>query len=504
MSKPFAPVRASWEMPRPLPFLTPYPVEIRLQRQNAAIDLDARILATGDMDFMAELAELRLLHTRGDVLPVELEIADLDLPPGGYTIKLTPRELRLRGQDAAGLFYARQTFLQVAGFLSGRVPELFIRDYPRYPVRAVMIDMGRGIFTKELLKQVIRRISRLKYNVLHMHLFDDQLMGLRFETLPQLGRENPYALSIADLKEIIDYARTQHVEVAPEIESWGHVGSIIHHYPELFGAPGQYEGRAIGISPRSFDLFERMYREIVPLVSDRAMVHLGLDEASWKTLDDLPEPENWNPERLVGELHTRLQRVARDCGKSIRTAIWADHGGRPVPQEFRNEIIVEPWAYHEWLEDEIVQYVRKYTAAGAPFIMGAGESSAHPAGAFGATRIWCREAFYSPNCLGVAVCLWEGNDFTRQLVSVFGGATPAWNPLAADVIARDRYRERAYNAIGARLRSYQTLFEDAAEETIIQARGPRVFRGFFLDGPQAGLPVAETVTEVEREVHDWE
>ncbi len=503
MSKAFAPVRAAWEMDRIFPFLTPYPQQIRLVAPER-INLNHRVLMTDSVLFLDELAELELLHTHGEALPVTLRIADLQLPAGGYEIQFTPNALILTGQDATGLFYARQTFLQLAGFLSGRVPSFIIRDWPHYPVRAVMVDMGRAGYTAEFLKLIVRRIARLKYNVLHLHLFDDQLMGIRFDTLPELGTENPYALSMAELKGVIDYARTQHVTVAPEIESWGHAGSVIHHYPSLFGAPGKYEGRAFGISPRTFDLCERMYREIVPLVDNQAMVHLGLDEASWKLLDDLPDREHWTPERLVGELHTRLQRVAQDCKKNVQTVIWADHGGRPVPKEYRHEIIVEPWAYHEWLEKEIADYVKQYAANGAPFILGAGESSAHPAGTFGATRVWCREAHRTENCRGVLICLWEGNDFTRQLVSVFGGATPAWNPLAADEFEQDRYRERVFNAVGARLRSYQTLFRDASEENIIALRGPRIFRGFYLDGPLAGRPVARTVEEVESEVHDWE
>ena len=504
MTKDYLPLRKNGDDKRPLQFLTPYPQKLKLGQGGVDLGgLELKIVSSSSEDVIfleKELGLLGLKTSNGKSgYPIELSTRDLKLAGGSeaYVLKIDAGKAEIIGQGAAGLRYGIQTFLQIVGFLRGYAPALKISDWPHYKVRSVMIDMGRSVYPVPLIKRVVRIMARLKLNMLHMHLYDDQLMGLRFDKMP-LGSENPFAIPVAKLAEIVDYAKGYNVSICPEMESWGHVGSVVHHYPECYGAPGMWEGSSFGIGQETLGLLGRVYDEVIPCLADGAMVHLGLDEAKWQTLPSVKDPSSWTPERLVGELYDLLMATAKRHGKSVEMRIWADHGGRPIPSQIADKVIVEPWGYFERMRADIKVKVAKYSGEGkSPFIMGGGASSTHFSGTFGATRIWCREAMKSPNCQGINMCLWEGNFFDAFLPTLFGGATPAWNPAKAEMpSAKDSYREVLTGFIMARLLSFQSLFEDADAVAIAKDRGPRIYRGYYMDGIDAGQSVAPTVDKV--------
>ena len=167
---------------------------------------------------------------------------DMSIPSEGYRLSVRADSAFIAASELSGAFYGVQTLLQLLALHSGRLPLVEVSDWPAYAVRELMVDMGRAPFSLDLLRRIVRIMARLKLNSLHLHLCDDQLNSLRYEGLP-LGSENPYALSVADLRSLIEYSRRYCVKIVPEIEAWGHAGSILYHYPELYGAPGMWEDR---------------------------------------------------------------------------------------------------------------------------------------------------------------------------------------------------------------------------------------------------------------------
>ena len=49
-----------------------------------------------------------------------------------------------------------------------------------------MLDVSRHFFTKEEVKKYMVQMARYKYNVLHLHLSDDQGWRIEIKSLPQL------------------------------------------------------------------------------------------------------------------------------------------------------------------------------------------------------------------------------------------------------------------------------------------------------------------------------
>jgi hypothetical protein len=446
--------------------------------------------------FRDDLLDICGVDTQADqaCIPIILEIAGQDLHPEGYRLAIREHAITLTGDDRRGLLYAMQTLLQILAFSAAELDQLDIVDWPALRTRELMLDLGRAPFSMDLLKRCIRIMARLKLNTLHLHLFDDQLNSLRFDQLP-LGRENPCAISLDQLRQLIAYARSYHIAVVPELEFWGHAGSILHHYPHLYGGPGMWGGYSFGIGEELYTLIEQMLDEVVPVLDSPSDIHLGLDEAIWATLPSVKESDkaNYSPETHVGRLHDILQKVAARHGKQVRMRIWADHGGRPVPEAIRDKVVVEPWQYFEAKESDILEKVANFGGEGKPpFLLGGGMSSLHLQGTYGATRIWCQAGAAQPNCEGIDICFWESNDVASHLVGIYVGAGFAWNPHAQITRENDQLGEWVRGMYLRRMKRWQQAFRDADEAALRLDTGPNVHAGLYTDGPFAGTPVAPT------------
>jgi hypothetical protein len=506
----------------PLP-LSPYP--LNLVREDRSVPFPTAIAVHGldrdnpgmlrTVETMAQLfAMLPGVHgSFGSDGPYRIVFADNPAiaHAEGYTLTADEGGITVAARTAAGRFYGAQTvyqlltqvfhagrFLRFDAAVSARaaaaqrgVPVLRIEDEPRYAVRSFMADIGRAPFSVPLLQRLVRIMAHLKLNTLHLHLNDDELCGFRFEQLP-LGRENPLALTAADLRALVAYARSYHVAVLPEIESWGHVHSFTYHYPHLRGGPGQYGGSSFGIGEATYALLEKIYDEIVPCLEDTAAVHLGLDEAKWAVLPG-EEDRGHTPENMVGRLHELLMTVGARHGKKLTLHIWADHGGRPVPAALRDRIVVQPWGYAEQNIPTISAQMRAYGGAGkAPVMLGGGASWIRVHGDFEATRAWGLEGAAYPNVLGVTLCLWGTNDLAGRLITLYAGADSVWAPRPPPQPDQPYASERRRNACDQQMRQWQILFPDADPNAINADRGPEVELGRYLWPPRAGEAVAPT------------
>lgn len=421
----------------------------------------------------------------------------------GYSLEMKHDGCVVRGGASQGLFYGFQTLLQIlVQCKSGDSwPVVTIADRPKYNKRCFMVDMGRSAYNMKSLKRVVRILSRLKMNQLHLHLYDDELCGLKFEGFP-FGHDNPYSITIAEFSEIIDYANSYHIEIIPELEAWGHVASLVYHMPELNGGPGMYSGASFLCTEKTFTLMRELISQVVAVMPKKSTIHLGLDEAGWYLGDDMPS--DFTPCDLVQRYYDILQDVAKEQGKELTLRIWADHGGREVPKEIQHNVIIEPWEY--WIQQapDISEKIVKYSSGNMRWMMGAGNSGGHFRGAYSATRYWCQNAVESPNVDGVNVTMWIWNDLERKIVSLFNGAYYAWNPLAEPDFARLDDTEAYDRIVYPIMYWWQTNFRDAFFDDIQKDRGPLVYNGHYLWGEKHGQPVSPTVTFADTKAgHDY-
>ena len=185
----------------------------------------------------------------------------------GYTLSVTPKNITIKANEAAGIFYGVQTLLQLfpkdiedtvrASNVRWTAPCVTITDYPRFGWRGLMFDVSRHFFTKDQVKRFIDDMVRYKFNLLHMHLTDDEGWRIEIKSLPRLtqvgawnvkkvGYFGTFSAPAADeprnfggfytqddIRELVQYAKERFVNILPEVDVPGHSLAAVVSYPDL-------------------------------------------------------------------------------------------------------------------------------------------------------------------------------------------------------------------------------------------------------------------------------
>lgn len=193
--------------------------------------------------------------------------ADKETGKEGYRLSVTANHIIIRANEPAGLFYGVQTLLQLfpkeiesaalVTHIKWTAPVVDIMDYPRFGWRGMMFDVSRHFFSKSEVKHFIDDMVRYKYNLLHLHLTDDEGWRIEIKGLPKLtevgawrvnktgyfgtfsaplpGEPNDYGgfYTQDDIRELVKYAKERFVDIMPEIDVPGHSLAAIVSYPEL-------------------------------------------------------------------------------------------------------------------------------------------------------------------------------------------------------------------------------------------------------------------------------
>ncbi|WP_411273812.1 beta-N-acetylhexosaminidase [Daejeonella sp.] len=205
---------------------------------------------------------------------------DSKLGNEGYSLSVTPTLVTIKANKAAGLFYGAQSLIQMfpeeieskmqVKNISWTAPVAEIRDYPKLGWRGLMFDVARHFFTKNEVKQYIDAMARYKYNLLHLHLTDDEGWRIEIKGLPKLTEVGAWRVNRTgtfgdfipptaneprdyggfytqdDIRELITYAKDRFIDIMPEIDVPGHSLAAIAAYPDLSCTP-----EAVNYKPRS-------------------------------------------------------------------------------------------------------------------------------------------------------------------------------------------------------------------------------------------------------------
>ncbi|MFV0338938.1 MAG: family 20 glycosylhydrolase [Chthoniobacterales bacterium] len=466
---------------------------ISIRASDCPLDSQAILQLQEDLKNFANV-ESKLIPNDDSEAEAAIHLEQLNTTDEAYRLTISPNGIRITG-SARGIFYAIQTFAQIlANTPPQGLPCCEIDDAPRYAERSVMLDLGRAPYSFALIQRIITILARLKLNTLHLHLNDDQLCGLRFEFLP-LGSENPFALTLAELAKIVRFGKKYHVKIIPEFESWGHAGSTVFHYPHLYGGPGRWEGVSFGIGQKLYPVLRSVYAEILSVCDRQSIFHVGMDEAIWTVLPG-ENAEQHSPQTHLLTLHQILREEAENQGKDVQMRMWWDHQPMTLPEELREHISVEPWAYNRSQSDEIARKVKACSQGGLHFMMGVGMSSLHLQGAYDATRTWCFQGRNAASAEGVNMCIWETNDFSSQLFGIFVGADYAWHPRSFEAPENDAFGERERGKLFLKMRHWQNCFSEANPVFIDNDRGREVYRGRYVwhekNTPEYVAPTADS------------
>lgn len=286
--------------------------------------------------------------------------------PGQYRISADGK-IEISSATAEGIFYGIQSLRQmitrdtVSAVLAVRNGE--INDHPAFQWRAFMLDDARNFRGMESVKMFLDEMARLKMNVFHWHLTDDQ--GWRIEIpeyplLTEVGSRrdsthiggwnsheydpNPQEgfYTQDQIREVLEYADARHITVMPEIEMPGHSSAAIAAYPWLgtIGKPFRTPCR-FGYAA---DLFDVSRPEVVAFLCDildeimalfpGPVIHIGGDEVSFNMWENAPTVRKYMAEHNIGSL-SEFQLDFTDrisayiASKGRRMMGWSDIGLNP-------------------------------------------------------------------------------------------------------------------------------------------------------------------------------
>ena len=191
--------------------------------------------------------------------------------------------------------------------------------------RGVMLDMARLMERHEYYFSLLPHLKAWGYNLLHLHVTDDQGCALVFPSHPELA--TPHAFTADEMREFCAEARRHGLEVVPELECWGHTDFItrlakFRHLREIDQGPGRFSGMCV-FEPEARQILADLLRDTVEIFQPR-LVHAGLDEVNFghhPTSKRLLERKSKS--RLFAEHIQWCHKVVTGLG--ARMAMWGDH-----------------------------------------------------------------------------------------------------------------------------------------------------------------------------------
>lgn len=267
----------------------------------------------------------------------------------GYRLSISNEKIVVDADGPTGVLRALATLRQLGGLNVEAIalPVGTIDDAPRFGWRGIMLDPARHFLSVETIKRQIDAMERVKLNVLHLHLSDDQ--GFRVESLryPKLKPADGSWYTQAQIRDLVGYALARGVRIVPEFDVPGHALAIVDAYPSIgVSKPGFFGLRMAALNPgreETFRFLDGLFKEMAGLFPD-SHFHVGGDEVwkgSWEGNADvagLMAREGLADQRAVeGYFHRRVREILHRHGKiMIGWEEVAEHGAP-------TDVVVQTW-----------------------------------------------------------------------------------------------------------------------------------------------------------------
>lgn len=331
--------------------IVPQPVEMKVNSGTFTLTNKSRILINDETKHLGEflkdelikLYKLKLLVSidRSNAIPIGSIVININQQQktnNEYEIYINKNNIFITGSSDTAVFYGIQTMLQLLPPANHKpqttnykllIPQLTIKDYPRFPYRGMHLDVARHFFPPAVVKKYIDYLAYHKFNTFHWHLTEDQGWRIEIKKYPKLTSVGGYRngtiigrnpgkgndsiryggfYTQAEIKDIVKYAADRYITIIPEIEMPGHSSAAIAAYPQLSCFPGEPTLPAKGTAwagPRTgkqvqqawgvfedvfcpteytFNFLEDVLDEVMLLFPSK-YIHIGGDEcpkSSWK------------------------------------------------------------------------------------------------------------------------------------------------------------------------------------------------------------------------------
>jgi hexosaminidase len=317
---------------------------------------------------------------------LSLDASVLPEYPEGYILEIKRKGIVIKANAPVGILHGIQTLRQLIGkhVETGHAPSLqcgAITDYPVLGWRAFMLDEARHFKGKEVVFKLLDNMSRLKMNVFHWHLVDNQGWRIEINKYPELtktgaardyttlsqkkgtpddGKPHGGFYTQEEIREIVAYASARHITIVPEIEIPGHSSAAIASYPWLGS-----ESVLNLTDPAVENFLKDVLEEIIALFPGN-VIHIGADEVKynyWKNtpsiMQYMQENNILSPADLqVGFINKLVYWMA---SKNRRIMGWSEVLGKVVPGYWR-QMLPEDHILKQPLDSNVIVHCWKGNA----------------------------------------------------------------------------------------------------------------------------------------------
>ena len=322
-------------------------------QDEATLATTASILADDLKELMGWEYSITTGKAKKNDIYLSLSQADEQLGKEGYILAIN-NKVSIEAPTTQGVFWGTRTLLQMLYRQKATLAKGTTRDWPEFPSRGFMLDVGRKFFTLDYLKQQIKVMSFYKMNEFQIHLNDNGFpqffdndwnktyaaFRLESERFPGLtAKDGSYTKK--EFTELQRMGMAYGVNVIPEIDIPAHSLAFTHYKPEI----GTQE---YGMD--HLDLYKEETYKFVDALLDEYMcgeepvfigpdVHIGTDEYNKK------EAEQYR------YFTDRYLKYVASYGKTPR--MWGGlkwlPGKTPVQAE---GVTVNAWSF-DWVDPEV-------------------------------------------------------------------------------------------------------------------------------------------------------
>jgi len=180
--------------------------------------------------------EIRRESSKSDESSVTIQYASIpdNDSPEAYAINIAEDIVEIIAPNDSGIFYALQTLLQLVKIDETTkkicIPCCRIVDWPAFPIRGLMHDVGRNFISLDRLKNQMRIFAQYKINTFHWHLTDVPAFRIESRTFPELNDPKYHMITrnpgkfytYEEMHDFIAFCKRLHITVIPEIDVPGH------------------------------------------------------------------------------------------------------------------------------------------------------------------------------------------------------------------------------------------------------------------------------------------
>lgn len=284
---------------------------------------------------------------------LSLANSDKQLGDEGYVLSIS-NYVSVTAPTRQGAFWGTRSILQILFHEKGYMPKGVAHDFPEYPNRGFMIDVGRKFFTMDYLRQYVKILSFYKMNEFQIHLndngfpqyfdndWDKTYAAFRLESdrFPGLtAKDGSYTKK--EFTALQCMGMEYGVNIIPEIDIPAHSLAFTHYKPEI-------GSRKYGMD--HLDLYKEETYLFIDSLLDEYMsgnepvfigpdVHIGTDEYNAK------EAEKFR------YFTDRYLKFVEQYGKNVR--MWGAlrwlKGQTPVKAD---NVVMNAWSY-DWVDPNV-------------------------------------------------------------------------------------------------------------------------------------------------------